>query len=137
MKTSGNLKIDISIGEAIDRLTILKIKISKIKEYEKLKNIRYEHDLLEKSIYLHNPKIKIFPLKVSSPLYGELYRVNSELWRVEDKLRDLERTKDFGKLFIRYARKVYLLNDKRASIKYKINKKFKSKIVEEKSYEKY
>lgn len=133
----GNLKIDISIGEAIDRLTILKIKLMYIKNDEKLNNIRNEHDLLEKSIHKHYPEAPIFPLKVDSHIFGELYTTNKQLWDVEDKLRVLERDKEFGEEFIELARSVYYLNDKRASIKKRINIEYKSELIEEKSYEEY
>lgn len=133
----ANLQIDISIGEAIDRLTILKIKLMYIKNDEKLSNIRKEHDLLEKSIHKHYPEAPIFPLKVSSNNFGELFSTNKELWDVEDKLRVLERAKDFGAEFIELARSVYYLNDKRATIKKNINIEYKSELIEEKSYEAY
>ena len=131
------MQINISIGEAIDRLTILKIKIGNIKDDSKLKNIRYEHELLERSIHKHYPEAQIFPLKVENNLFGDLYKVNKELWDVEDKLREFERNKIFDDRFVQLARSVYFLNDKRASIKKEINTEFKSIIVEEKSYEKY
>lgn len=132
-----NIEIPISIGEAIDRLTILKIKVSQIKNHDKLVNIRNDHDLLEKAIYKYYPKAPIFPLKVDSHIFGELYKVNKELWDVEDKLRVLERGKDFGSEFIELARSVYYLNDKRAEVKKRINIEYKSQLIEEKSYEAY
>lgn len=132
-----NIEIPISIGEAIDRLTILKIKVSQIKNNDKLVNIRNDHDLLEKAIYKYYPEAPIFPLKVDSHIFGELYKVNKELWDVEDKLRVLERGKDFGSEFIELARSVYYLNDKRAEVKKRINIEYKSHLIEEKSYEAY
>jgi len=132
-----NIEIPISIGEAIDRLTILKIKVSQIKNNDKLVNIRNDHDLLEKAIYKYYPEAPIFPLKVDSHIFGELYKVNKELWDVEDKLRVLERGKDFGSEFIELARSVYYLNDKRAEVKKRINIEYKSRLIEEKSYEAY
>ncbi len=132
-----NIQIPISIGEAIDRLTILKIKLSQIKNDDKLKNVRTDHDLLERAIHEYYPEAPIFPLKVDSHIFGELYKVNKELWDVEDDIRTLERVKDFGQNFIELARKVYVLNDQRASLKKSINIEYKSIIVEEKSYEAY
>lgn len=132
-----NIEIPISIGEAIDRLTILKIKVSQIKNHDKLVNIRKDHELLEKAIYKYYPEAPIFPLKVDSHIFGELYKVNKELWDVEDKLRVLERGKDFGSEFIELARSVYYLNDKRAEVKKRINIEYKSQLIEEKSYEAY
>jgi hypothetical protein len=132
-----NIQIPISIGEAIDRLTILKIKLFHIKNNDKLANIRTDHDLLEKAIHKYYPEAPIFPLKVDSHIFGELYKVNQELWDVEDKLRILERAKDFGSEFIELARSVYYLNDKRADVKKRINIEYKSALIEEKSYEAY
>lgn len=132
-----NIQIPISIGEAIDRLTILKIKLFHIKNNDKLANIRTDHDLLEKAIHKYYPEAPIFPLKVDSHIFGELYKVNQELWDVEDKLRVLERAKDFGSEFIELARSVYYLNDKRADVKKRINIEYKSALIEEKSYEAY
>jgi len=131
------MKIDISIGEAIDRLTILKIKLLRIDNYEKLTNVRKEHLLLEKTINNEYPDIDIFPLRVDHPLFGKLYEVNLQLWDVEDKLRDKEREKKFDADFIELARSVYYLNDKRAEIKKEINIEYKSELIEEKSYQKY
>lgn len=131
------MKIDISIGEAIDRLTILKIKLLRIDNYEKLTNIRKEHQLLEKTINNEYPEIDIFPLRGDHPLFGKLYEVNLQLWDVEDKLRDKEREKKFDADFIELARSVYYLNDKRAEIKKEINIQYKSELIEEKSYQKY
>jgi hypothetical protein len=132
-----NIQIPISIGEAIDRLTILKIKLFHIKNYDKLANIRTDHDLLEKAIHKYYPEAPIFPLRLDSHIFGELYKVNQELWDVEDKLRVLERAKDFGSEFIELARSVYYLNDKRADVKKRINIQYKSALIEEKSYEAY
>jgi hypothetical protein len=132
-----NIQVPISIGEAIDRLTILKIKLNQIKNDDKLKNVRTDHDLLEKAIYKYYPEAPIFPLNVDSHIFGELFKVNKELWDVEDKLRVLERGKDFGSEFVELARSVYYLNDNRANVKKRINIEYKSELIEEKSYEAY
>ena len=76
-------------------------------------------------------------MKKNDPLYLELYRVNAGLWDIEDRIRDLERNKDFGEEFIKTARSVYFTNDLRSEIKRKINMITGSGLIEEKSYEKY
>jgi len=123
------MKIEVSNGEIIDRLTILQIKIERISDDEKLRNLRKEYDdlvLLASSI-----------ISTADPLYKALYDVNCELWDIEDLIRDLERKKDFGEKFISTARMVYIRNDKRAEIKREINIRTSSDLIEEKSYEKY
>jgi len=123
------MKIEVSNGEIIDRLTILQIKIERISDDEKLRNLRKEYDdlvLLASSI-----------ISTADPLYKALYDVNCELWDIEDLIRDLERKKDFGEEFISTARMVYIRNDKRAEIKREINIRTSSDLIEEKSYEKY
>ena len=123
------MKIEVSNGEIIDKLTILQIKLERIKDKEKLKNLKGEFDKLSKT--------SASIMKPSDPLYKALYEINCELWDIEDHIRDLERRKDFGEDFITTARSVYFRNDKRAEIKRKINLKTSSGLIEEKSYEKY
>ena len=130
----ANLKIEISIGEALDRLTILKIKLQKIKDEKKLANVAREFENLRESIVNYTGKTIISP---EYSLFVKLMEVNEELWDVEDKLRELEREKDFSVHFISLARSVYILNDKRASIKKEINLTNNSELIEEKSYEAY
>ena len=123
------MKIEVSNGEIIDKLTILQIKLERIKVEQKLMNIRKEYDELQKqaaSVMRHD-----------NPLYKALYEVNCELWDIEDHIRDLERRKDFGSDFIETARSVYFKNDIRAEIKKEINVITSSGLTEEKSYEKY
>lgn len=123
------MKIEVSNGEIVDKLTIVQIKTERIRDEAKLVNLRKEFDVLAeaaKSI-----------LDKNDPLYMELYRVNCELWEIEDRIRDLERKKDFGRDFIKTARAVYVLNDQRSEIKRKINIRTSSGLTEEKSYEKY
>jgi len=124
-----SMKIEVSNGEIIDKLTIIQIKIERIKDNKKLLNLRKEFE------ELNNAALKI--LSSNDPLYKALYNINCELWEIEDHIRDLERNKDFGDDFIQTARSVYMKNDKRAVIKRKINIKTSSGLVEEKSYEKY
>jgi hypothetical protein len=125
------MKIEVSIGEIVDKYTILMIKSSKIQDPVKLENINKE------LTYLVDVLKKEDPLMTDYPLTKALFEINKELWKVEDDLRDLERVKDFDKEFIILARNVYKLNDKRADIKKQINMKFGSDFVEEKSYQPY
>lgn len=123
------MKIEVSNGEIIDKLTIIQIKLERIKDESKLLNLRKEYNVLEAAA----DSI----ISLDDPLYKTLYKVNCELWDIEDQIRDLERVKDFGSDFIQTARSVYLKNDKRSEIKREINIKTSSGLIEEKSYEKY
>lgn len=123
------MKIEVSNGEIIDKLTIIEIKLERISDPAKQVNLKKEYDVLmsaSKSI-----------IGKSDPLYKQLYDVNCELWEIEDRIRDLERNKDFGSEFISTARAVYIKNDRRSEIKREINLKTDSGLIEEKSYEKY
>ena len=126
------INIPASIGELFDKITILEIKKSKIKDDNKLIFINKELDLLKKVV-----KSKKINTRSLSPLIKKLKNVNLKLWNVEDKLRKFEKNKQFKKDFINYARKVYYTNDKRADIKKKINLISGSELIEEKSYAKY
>jgi hypothetical protein len=117
----------ISVGELIDKITILKIKSQRIFSPEKLKNIEQELVLLEEL----RDRAGLPDLE---PQQAQLYRVNSELWDIENYKRACEQTQRFDLLFIEAARNVYLKNDLRAEIKREINLLAGSKIVEEKSY---
>jgi hypothetical protein len=123
------MKIEVSNGEIIDKLTIIQIKLERIKDNVKLKNLSKEYDELI--------SVSGLILPVTDPLYIALYNVNCELWDIEDRIRDLERRKDFGEEFISTARAVYFTNDKRSDIKREINMRTSSGLIEEKSYEKY
>ena len=125
------MQIEVSIGEVVDKYTILMIKASKIQDPAKLENINKE------LTYLIGILKKEDPLMTDYPHTKALFEINKELWKVEDDLRDLERAKDFDKEFIILARNVYKLNDKRAHIKKEINMKHGSEFVEEKSYQPY
>lgn len=125
------MKIEVSIGEVVDKYTILTIKFSKIQDPVKLENIKKE------LIYLIDVLKTEDPLMTDYPLTKSLFEINKELWKVEDDLRDLERVKDFDKEFVAFARNVYKLNDERARIKKEINMKHGSEFVEEKSYQPY
>ena len=126
------INIPASIGELFDKITILEIKKSKIKDDNKLIFINKELSLLKKVV-----KSKKINTRSLSPLIKKLKNVNLKLWNVEDKLRKFEKNKQFKKDFINYARKVYFTNDKRAILKNEINLKTNSIISEVKSYEKY
>lgn len=123
------MKIEVSNGEIIDKLTIIQIKLERIKDRTKLENLRREYEELS--------SVSASILSNSDPLYVSLYEVNCKLWDIEDNIRDLERKKDFGDDFVATARSVYLMNDKRSEIKREINLKTSSGFIEEKSYEKY
>ena len=126
------INIPASIGELFDKITILEIKKSKIKDKNKLMIINKELSLLKKVV--SSKKINKRDL---SPIIKKLKNVNLRLWNVEDKLRKLEKEKLFKNEFINYARKVYYMNDKRALLKNELNIKTNSLISEVKSYEKY
>ncbi len=126
---NSKMKIEVSNGEIIDKLTIIQIKLERIKDEAKLLNLKKEYDELIKASSLI--------ISASDTLYKELYEVNCELWDIEDHIRDLERKKDFGDDFIATARAVYIRNDRRSEIKREINIRTSSGLIEEKSYEKY
>jgi hypothetical protein len=123
------MKIEVSNGEIVDKLTIIEIKLKHIKDSDKLKNLQVEYEVLNKAVEQIIDK--------NHPYYQELLTINQELWDIEDHIRDLERKKDFGDDFIQTARSVYFTNDRRSEVKRKINEMTGSKLIEEKSYEKY
>ena len=121
----------VSLGELVDKISILHIKNTNIKDNEKLLLVKEELSLLQQTLndHVNSDQIK--------PFLDSLIDINSKLWIIEDDIRDCERDKNFDQKFIDLARSVYFTNDKRSEIKLAINKKFGSKIVEVKSYEKY
>ena len=121
----------VSLGELVDKISILHIKSINIKDYQKLKLIREEFELLSSTLNDHIKKNHI------QQYLDSLIEINSKLWIIEDDIRDCERNKIFDQKFIDLARSVYFTNDKRSDVKLEINKKFGSKIIEVKSYEKY
>lgn len=125
------MKIEVSIGEVVDKYTILVIKFSKIKEVAKLENIQNELSYLVKVLR------EDYSLITDDYLTKGLLEINKELWKIEDDIRDCERAKQFDSKFIQLARSIYKLNDKRAHIKKEINIKYGSEFVEEKSYQPY
>ena len=124
------IKIPVSVGELVDKITILEIKTKSVKETGKSKNIENELSKLN-LIYadLRNKKLDSH--------YEELKTINEKLWNIEDEIRILEKNKNFGTEFIKLARSVYITNDKRFDVKSKINSLYDSNIVEEKLYEEY
>lgn len=126
---AGSILVEVGAGELIDKITILKIKLSRIKTPDKLHNIKHELEVLTKACNQH-----LKPTKELDHLEDELRQVNEALWVIEDDIRACEAQKDFGPKFIELARSVYIQNDKRAAIKKSINELYGSSIVEEKSY---
>ena len=126
----------ISLGELMDKISILSIKKDKIIDKSKINLIEDELNLLNKSISIIINQNKDRQIEILSSM-DDLKKINSELWDIEDKLRECERKKIFDQSFIKLARSVYLTNDKRSETKLEINKKFGSQIIEVKSYTKY
>jgi hypothetical protein len=125
------IQAPVSVGELIDKLSILHVKQTKITNEEKLEYVNKEFELLYNlsSGYLDNPEIEL--------LYHQLVETNSKLWDIEDRLRVIETERKFEGEFIDYARKVYFTNDERFRLKNKINNISNSEIREVKEYVKY
>lgn len=126
---SNLTSIVVSIGEIVDKLSILQIKVEKIKDDRKLTNIIKEHRYLNDVVFNQ--------MKIETSDFMDLVSVNQRLWKIEDEIRDKERNKEFDQEFIDLARSVYITNDERSEIKKRINIKYGSNFVEEKSYKKY
>lgn len=120
------MKIEVSIGEIVDKLSILKIKKERILDENKLKNIILEYDYLYDVVFNQ--------LEINIDDFTSLYSINEKLWNIEDNIRYFERNNIFDNRFIEVARSVYLTNDKRSEIKKEINIKYGSRFIEEKSY---
>ena len=129
---SKKILSEISAGELLDKISILEIKLDKIKDKESIEKINNEYNLLK---ITQNSSIKIS--EKLKKLFEQLKRVNLILWDIEDKIRICEKNKDYGKNFIELARGVYFTNDKRSKIKSEINKILGSNIKEMKQYVKY
>ena len=123
---------EISPGELLDKISILEIKLEKVKDKDRQKRIKNEYDILKK---VQNSSIEMSD-KIKD-LYRSVSNVNIKLWDIEDKIRICEKNKDFGKNFIELARGVYFNNDKRAKLKNEINGILKSNIREIKQYVDY
>ena len=123
------MKIEVSNGEIVDKLTIVEIKSERIKDARKLENLHKEFEVLNNAV--------AGIIEKKHPLYLELLDINNQLWDIEDHIRDLERAKDFSDDFIQTARSVYYINDRRSDVKRRINELTGSNLTEEKSYEEY
>ena len=121
----------ISLGELVDKISILIIKQKNITDETKLDHVKKELDFLQKTLmnYVQQEEINNY--------LQNLININSKLWNIEDDIRECERKKLFDQTFIDLARSVYFTNDERAKVKNDINKKFGSELVEVKSYEEY
>ena len=127
------MKIEVSNGEIVDKMTILELKLDKIKNITQLKNIEKEWAILNDCV------MALYQIYGDSNLYSkvdELSEINSQLWDVEDWIRECEKEERFDKEFVELARSVYKLNDQRSEVKRHINILTKSNFVEEKSYSK-
>jgi hypothetical protein len=134
MNPTTHIVSPISLGELVDKITILEIKSDRISDQDKLRNITIELNALSKTLsdaVLSRQREELENFQI------ELKAVNLKLWIIEDEIRNCERMKDFGGTFIELARSVYFTNDVRAEIKKRINLQFGSSLVEEKSYNKY
>ena len=127
------MKVEVSNGELLDKLTILELKLTNISDVQKITNIQKEHNELKP---LAGQLFDSYGEELKN-LYKQLAEINSELWTIEDHIRECERNKDFGSDFVRLARAVYFTNDKRSQIKKSINLLTGSGFIEEKSYEDY
>ena len=127
-----NIKVPVSPGEVLDKITILEIKSERISDPEKVANVRVELALLQETW-----KELIRDDEVIRGLHAQLKEVNEALWEIEDDIRDKERAKEFDERFIELARAVYVTNDRRSKIKKELNLHLGSEIVEEKSYQDY
>ena len=128
----NEIKVPISPGELLDKITILRIKSQRMTDPRKLSNVRLELSALEATWNLSAYAAIDVETEISA-----LQSVNERLWVIEDDIRDQERAQTFGAEFVRLARAVYIENDERAAIKRRINETLGSSIVEEKSYREY
>tara|TARA_B110001452_G_scaffold100831_1_gene83624 strand:+ start:29 stop:418 length:390 start_codon:yes stop_codon:yes gene_type:complete len=128
----NKILVEVSVGELLDKISILEIKKEKVKDHEKLKFIKDEHiilkDQLDKNVKSSDKLNKLFQ---------SLKEINTKLWFIEDEKRKCEKNSDFNENFIKLSRDVHFLNDNRANIKLEINNLTGSKIKEIKEYTKY
>ena len=128
----NKILVEVSVGELLDKITILEIKKEKIKDSEKLKFINSEYDVLKEQLdknVKNDERLKKF--------FKSLKEINSKLWIIEDDIRMCEKNSDFGEKFIKLSRDVHFLNDERAKIKLEINNLTGSQIKEVKEYTNY
>ena len=128
----NKILVEVSVGELLDKISILEIKKDKIKDQEKLKFIINEHEILKEQL---DKNIKTDE-KINK-LYQSLKEINAKLWVIEDDKRQCEKKSDFGEKFVKLSRDVHFLNDDRAKIKLEINNHTGSKIKEIKEYTSY
>ena len=128
----NKILVEVSVGELLDKISILEIKKEKIKNQEKLKFISDEYNILKAEL---DKNIKLD--RKLSDLFGSLKDINTKLWTIEDEKRMCEKNSDFGEKFIKLSRDIHFLNDKRANIKLDINNHTGSKIKEIKEYTAY
>ena len=127
------IEAPLSIGEVIDKITILEIKLIKVKDENKLKFVKSEKSLLEEK--LNN--LNIYDNQALLRLKNKLFKINSKLWEIEDKIRIFEKEKTFDDDFVALARSVYITNDKRFEVKNEINLLFNTSLREIKDYQEY
>ena len=132
LNKSKKILSEISAGELLDKISILEIKLEKIKDKADQEEINKEYKILKE---VQNSSLEV--TEKLKTLFKEIKEVNLNLWNIEDKLRICEKNKDFGQTFIELARSVYLNNDKRSKIKLEINKILDSNIREIKQYANY
>lgn len=125
-----NIECEISLGELVDKLSILRIKLQKIADPVKLTHVKKEEKVLSDKLNSLNLSGIEFHLQ-------QMIEINLKLWQIEDDIRDLERTRNFNQDFIELARAVYITNDERFNRKNTINTVYKSGLVEVKSYQEY
>jgi len=124
------MKIEVSNGELVDKVSILSIKLQKITSKKKLANIQKEYEILVQSF-------KEINISEQDQDFKELVKINQELWTIEDQIRIKEAQKQFDETFIELARSVYHKNDQRSAVKRRINLKTNSPLIEEKEYVDY
>ena len=124
------MQIEVSNGELVDKVSILKIKLERISSAQKRVNIRKEFELLY-------GKLATIQINEQSEFFQRLLEINTRLWEIEDQIRDKEARGEFDEDFIELARQVYFQNDKRSQVKRAINIQTESTIIEEKEYAQY
>lgn len=129
---TAEIKVPISPGELVDKITILEIKSARMTDATKVANVRTELTMLQDTW-----RTSAYASQDITSQWASLRKINEKLWDIEDDIRDKERARKFDQEFIELARAVYVTNDERAAVKRDINTKLGSKIVEEKSYAKY
>ena len=127
-----NIKVPVSPGEVLDKITILEIKSERMSDPDKVHNVKAELSLLQET---WNENIR--DTREIQSLHAQLKEINEALWEIEDEIRDKERAKEFDERFIELARAVYVTNDKRSRVKKELNLHLGSEIIEEKSYQDY